>query len=261
MSSTVAIVSDFGQSEYLGIMKGVILAENSSVTLIDLYNHVEPQNVKQAAWILEKSFKWFPTGTVFLCVVDPGVGTSRKAVALETTTNHLMVGPDNGLFWLLEEKQWIKSCVELPVPACASATFHGRDIFAPVAASLSKGTGIADLGKKTTLTTPLTFTLDSETGSCELVHIDHFGNLITNLSVPEQPAKEYLVHYIDQQANRKNLAGLFPFSPTYNLESGQNQDIILIKGSYETFEIAAPDHSAKEQLDLFIGTILEVKPA
>ncbi|MHA2297248.1 MAG: SAM hydrolase/SAM-dependent halogenase family protein [Candidatus Hodarchaeales archaeon] len=258
MTRSIAILSDFGSSEYLGVMKGVAISINNETTIIDLYNNIQPHNIKQAAWLLDQTFEQFPDGTIFLCIVDPGVGTSRKAIALETTTNHIMVGPDNGLFWPLKEKGLIKRVVELTIPDSASSTFHGRDVFAPAAGKLSTGIDLRDLGKETSLTVPVHFKLDLGSGTCELVHVDYFGNLITNHPIIDTRARSYKVHYFDISSGEKSFVGNLPFCLTYNLEN-QETDLILVKGSYKTFEIAVPNGSAEKWLNIPLGTTIEIK--
>ncbi|MHA1166347.1 MAG: SAM hydrolase/SAM-dependent halogenase family protein [Candidatus Hodarchaeales archaeon] len=261
MKNMIAILTDFGQSEYLGAMKGVILSINPGCTIVDLYNDIRPQNVKQASFILRKMNDHFPKGTVFLCVVDPGVGTARKAVAIETKTGYLMVGPDNGLFWpLMEDAQEI---IEL-TGTSASTTFQGLDIFAPAAARLSKGDKIKDLGKTILLECKIDFTLNPAVGLCELVHVDHFGNLITNFPLPTPfPLSRKFTISIMKNSETKVILKDIPFVKTYNAlmdDKKTYEKLILIPSSYGTFEIACSNGSAQDLLDLEIGTKIVLLP-
>ena len=183
----IALLTDFGNSDaYVGIMKGVICSICESVQLVDISHEVQPGNVLQAAYLLESAVKYFPPGTVFLVVVDPGVGSQRKAIAAEIA-GRFFIGPDNGLFdfangstteqvIILEEQ-----CVS---GMKISSTFHGRDIFAPAAAKLASGIPLIQLGKSIPnikpLSRPCVSFLNNQI-SCLIVHIDHFGNVITNL--------------------------------------------------------------------------------
>ena len=110
----IAILTDFGSSEYLGAMKGVICSINKNSKVIDLYNFVEPQNIKEAAWILYKNYKFFPKNTIFLCVVDLGVGSQRQCLAIKAK-NYFFVGPDNGLMYKAAVEDKIITAVKLPV--------------------------------------------------------------------------------------------------------------------------------------------------
>jgi len=148
----LTLLTDFGtEDEYVGVMKGVILSIAPDVRLVDLSHQIPPQDVRRAAFLLMNAVPYFPPNTVHLAVVDPGVGTERRPVAVRTPAG-TFVGPDNGLFsWVLERvPEW--TAVEIREPAyqlpLASSTFHGRDIFAPVAAYLAAGVPLATLGPR-----------------------------------------------------------------------------------------------------------------
>ncbi len=182
-------MSDFGMSDpYVGIMKGAIVNIAPSCQIIDLTHEINPQNILEGAFVLSTSFREFPKETIFVCVVDPGVGTSRNPVLVHAF-NAYFIGPDNGLFGFLNEDP-DKECICLNnkvfFKASVSKTFHGRDIFAPVAAHLwlkgpeiipSLGSSLPQLldiqGR-----VPL-ITQEKITGT--IVHIDRFGNLISNI--------------------------------------------------------------------------------
>lgn len=119
-------------------MKGVICAIAPEAKIVDLCHDISPQSIIEASWILRNNFAFFPEGTVFCCVVDPGVGTQRKALAVKTAGFHF-VAPDNGLLWETIRQQEILAMKQLPVPTDASKTFHGRDVFAKAAAEISLG--------------------------------------------------------------------------------------------------------------------------
>lgn len=155
MPKIITLTTDFGlQDYYVSAMKGVILQENPDVHFVDISHDIPSQDIMAGSWVLENAAMLFPKGTVHLVVVDPGVGTSRKAIALKTG-DQFFVGPDNGIFSLLVEERTYKA-VELSNPAYwrdknnTSNTFHGRDIFAPAAAYLSNGVDLADLGEELT---------------------------------------------------------------------------------------------------------------
>ncbi|HCF26851.1 MAG TPA: hypothetical protein DEV81_06505 [Cyanobacteria bacterium UBA11049] len=190
-NQTLTLLSDFGLSDvYVGVMKGAIACVNSSVTVVDLTHEIPPQNITAARFCLMNAYPYFPKGTVHVAVVDPGVGSSRRAIAVEFDSGFL-VGPDNGLFSGVLSQSPAIAAVELtnpdywrtPKPA---ATFHGRDIFAPVGAHLASGVSLNQLGRKIDLATlvqldlpQLTFTDTEIFGYIQ--YIDRFGNLVTNI--------------------------------------------------------------------------------
>ncbi len=240
----IAILTDFGYSEYLGVVKGVIYSANQNSKITDLYNSVDPQNIKEAAWILYKNYKYFPKNTIFLCVVDPGVGSKRQCLAVKTK-NYYFVGPDNGLMYKAAFEDKIISAVELPVKN-ASMTFHGRDIFAKAAAQLEKGTNIEKLGQKTAVKTKLDFYLKGREG--EVVRIDNFGNIITNLSSLNKSS---------YQVRTKNFNQKLKFYDTYELSAPKN--LFLIKGSSNTLEISIKNSNTSKKLKLKVGDKIKIE--
>ena len=231
----IAILTDFGHSEYLGIMKGAIYSINKNSSISDLCNFTNSQNIKEAAWILYKSYKYFPKNTIFLCVVDPGVGSKRQCLAIKTK-NYFFVGPDNGLMYKAAVEDKIVTAVKLPVKN-ASITFHWRDIFAKVAAQLEKGLKIGRLGKKATIKTKLDFYLRGREG--EVVRTDNFGNIITNLSSLNKDS--YFV-------KTKNFNKKLDFYETY--DEAPSNNLFIIKGSSNTLEISIKNSNAAGKLKL-----------
>lgn len=183
-SGIVAILTDFGTSDpYVGVMKGVMASivrhfQLPNLQLIDLTHEVPPQAVVPGALHLDASWPYFPHGTVFLCVVDPGVGSVRRPVVVQAA-DRWFVGPDNGLFSLLPQP--IFRLLTLPGLPKVSRTFHGRDLFAPAAAQLACGAvRFADVGPL--LDDPIQLLIPVASGGVgEVLYIDHFGNAITNL--------------------------------------------------------------------------------
>lgn len=188
MRKIITLTTDFGlQDYYVGAMKGAILSIIPEVRLIDISHQIPPQDIMAGAWVLKNSAMLFPPNTVHLVVIDPGVGTTRKPVALKMD-DQLFVGPDNGIFSLLTDEETFNA-VELSNSSfwrsTLSTTFHGRDIFAPVAAHLCNGTALKELGP--TLHELQTYRWASPIADKDgiqgwIIHIDTFGNLITNLS-------------------------------------------------------------------------------
>ena len=186
----ITLITDFGSSDpFFGIMKGVILTICPSARIEDITHDIAPQNIYQANFVIQSSYHYFPKGTIHVCVVDPGVGSCRKPILIQTE-NYLFAGPDNGIFTGIIEKENIINVIELTEKKYwlknVSQTFHGRDIFSPVAAHLAKGENSLNLGKKinTENLTRLNISRpikkkDGYTGTVQF--IDHFGNIITNI--------------------------------------------------------------------------------
>ncbi len=184
----ITLTTDFGTADgYVGTMKGVILGIVPKTHLVDLSHEVAPQNVRQAAFVLLAAYPFFPAHTVHLVVVDPGVGSARRAIALRTPAG-AFVGPDNGVFSYVMACEPAEALVALTEPRyhlpCVSHTFHGRDVFAPAAAHLAAGVHIVDLGPAVSdpVTLPLPRLEVAATGVVgQVLHVDHFGNVITSI--------------------------------------------------------------------------------
>ncbi len=185
--SIITLLTDFGYAgEYVGVMKGVILGINPQCQLVDLTHQITPQNIQQAAFVLKNSYRFFPPGTIHLVVVDPGVGTKRRPIILKKD-GYFFVGPDNGVFGLVLKKGKytaveITSLSILKRPI--SSTFHGRDIFAPVAAHLSLGKEMRQFGPRVTNLQQLAWpppVIKDQKIIGQIIFVDSFGNLITNI--------------------------------------------------------------------------------
>lgn len=187
----IALLTDFGLADgYPGVMKGVMLGIAPGAPLVDLTHEIPPQDVRAAAWVLHTSWRYFPEGSVFVCVVDPGVGSDRRAIALQAT-GRIFVGPDNGLFGhVLADATDAARAVIIENPRYLlphrSATFHGRDIFAPAAAWLATGLALEELGPACALESLVRLALpepywEGETLVASCAHLDHFGNILTTV--------------------------------------------------------------------------------
>jgi S-adenosyl-L-methionine hydrolase (adenosine-forming) len=180
----ITLLTDFGTADgYVGEMKGVLLACAPGAQLVDLTHDVPPQDVESGRLVVARCWRRFPPGTVHVAVVDPGVGSERRALAVESD-GRLLVGPDNGLLspaLLLAGAR----AIALSIPSGASATFHGRDVFAPAAAALATGTPLEALGSPVedpvVRRTPEAHRRDDGAIVGEIITIDRFGNAVTNL--------------------------------------------------------------------------------
>lgn len=186
----VVLLTDWGtKSYYQGVAKGVIKQIAPEVEIIDLTHEVEPFSVREAMHVLFRAYRDFPKGAVFMCVVDSGVGTERKAVAFETKSGYFFVGPDNGLFTLVAQEDEVLRIVELRNPEyfykpTPSFSFHGRDIFASVSAYIAKGIDLSAFGKRLESLVLLPYEkARKEDGKIfgEVAFFDRFGNVETNI--------------------------------------------------------------------------------
>lgn len=184
----ITLTTDFGiQDAYVGIMKGVMARIAPNAPLVDITHTIPPQDVRAAAYLLWTALPYFPEESVHLVVVDPGVGTQRRAIAARTAWG-ILVGPDNGVFSYVWAATAPSQIVALENPAyqrpLVSHTFHGRDVFAPAAAHLARGVPLAELGPAVSDPAPLPMPCLTVSGprlEGEVLHIDHFGNVITSV--------------------------------------------------------------------------------
>jgi S-adenosylmethionine hydrolase len=244
----VTLLTDFGAGDpYAGMMKGVIAGICPEANVVDITHHVPPGDIRAGAFFLERAFAYFPRGTVHVAVVDPGVGTARAAIALRGE-GHFFVGPDNGVLSLAARRgRAVALTREAYFLPHVSNTFHGRDIFAPVAAHLAKGTPLDSLGPSKKRFAKLAWPKPRKTKlglTAEIVSVDRFGNLITNL----EP-----VHW--KALRRPHLeAGTFSCARlAENYQAVRKKELVAVFGGYGLLEIAARDASAAKILGLTAG--------
>jgi hypothetical protein len=255
----VTLLTDFGTDDtYVGQMKGVILARCPSARVIDLTHAVRPQAVIQGAFLLETALDVFPSGTVHVAVVDPGVGTSRRGLAV-TAAGQLFVGPDNGLFTpALSRPGWEAfelRAAEYRLPT-VSVTFHGRDVFGPAAAHLALGVAPTRLGPPARDPVRLGWPTAHAVGDDlvgEVVHVDRFGNLLTSIGVDalEQTAARHGGAVTVRIAGRP-----IPLVRTYgDLAPGSAGALV---GSAGRLEVAVREGSAAARLRAGRGTLVRL---
>ena len=187
----ISLITDFGlEDEYAGALKGVILNHSINIHTVDISHAVPPQDIKAAARLLDRSYRYFPPGTVHLVIVDPGVGSNRQILAI-AADSYYFVGPDNGVFTPILEAAESLSVYRVTNPdlftASVSDTFHGRDVMAPVAAKLATGLAIDRVGppidhRQCVIVGPPACELVDGVLQGQIVNIDKFGNLCTNIS-------------------------------------------------------------------------------
>lgn len=243
----IALLTDFGTKDFfVGAMRGVILSINETANIVDITHEIEPQNVRSASFTLRACYENFPAKTVFVAVVDPGVGSLRRAILVETA-DYFFVAPDNGLLSFVFEANENCRVFELTenkfFAENVSRTFHGRDIFAPVAAHLTNGVAPDEFGREikdfVRLDQNAPCRISAETVEAEIVHIDRFGNLITNLrasDLPENFAVTIDSHHIEK---------LYDY-----FAEAERDEIFMIFGSAGFLEIVARDNSAAKMLEI-----------
>ena len=274
MGSVITLTTDFGyDGAYMAAVKGVILSTNPEANVVDITHSIEPQNIAQAAFILNITYRYFPKQTIHLAIVDPDVGSERQGVIVKTPSA-FFVAPDNGIlsyiinelsstvsppnqYSRISEKVTFKTGLEAvaitdprfwrhPV----SPTFHARDIFAPVAAGLSLGISIYEFGEKINslhvIPTPKP-SLDLQDNLIgHIVYIDHYGNLITDIKNSDLPKKDVII-----DASGYCIRGVSGYY-------AQSEGVMAILGSSGYLEIALRNGSACDFLGMLVGDELKV---
>ncbi len=242
----IVLLSDFGGSQYAGMMKGVIHTICTQAEIVDFTHDISPHSVREGAWVLLNGYHYFPPRSIFVCVVDPGVGTERDAVLVKTT-NYVFIGPDNGLMYPAAHHDVITQIFPIIVEDVPSSTFHGRDIFAKMGAYLEKGLAGRHLGLlKDDFSVPLEFYLEGRTG--EVTQIDHFGNVVTNLPPGEKKDMRVTADGVDEEMKWVRT-----------FEEGPDDGLFLVTGSCNTLEICAKCDSASDSIDLEVGDRLSIE--
>ncbi len=253
----ITLTSDFGLKDpYVAEMKGVILTINPQATIIDVTHNVDKFNINIGAFMLASTAPYFPKDTIHLAVIDSGVGTERRGILIQTK-RYFFVGPDNGVLMLAAQNQGIEHLYEISNPKFllhkVSNTFHGRDVFAPVAAHLDKGIKPSEFGPEITeVATPKFARVERRNSSLigEVCHIDDFGNIITNISQNDLPQNR--VVNIKLPGVLQNLS----FCKTY-AQAKHHEPLVLI-GSHGFLEIAINQGNASEKFHTRTGDKIEV---
>ncbi|MHC4646195.1 MAG: SAM hydrolase/SAM-dependent halogenase family protein [Planctomycetota bacterium] len=239
----IILLTDFGPSEYVGVMKGVIYGIDPNAKIVDLCHSISAQDIIEASWVLSNNYRYFPAGAIFCCVVDPGVGTDRKALAVKTN-DYYFVAPDNGLLWETLRGQHMAEMRQIPVPEDASSTFHGRDVFAKAAANIALGR-FHDLGPEIDRIEKVELYQKATEGI--VVRIDSFGNIITN--VPGQNKDRYSVTIGDRE---------YVMDYYSNYCAAKQNQLFVIEGSNNTLEISLRNAGANDELHVTTGTKIRI---
>jgi hypothetical protein len=257
----ITLTTDFGlRDPFVGIVKGVILGICRDARLVDLTHSVAPQNVSEGTLALESAWRFFPPGTIHLAVIDPGVGSTRRALALRAH-GHYFVGPDNGLFtFAFQSDGWSAVAIQAPLYRLpvVSQTFHGRDVFAPAAAHLATGVPLERLGPP--VLDPIRLSMprpkcegDEVVG--EVIGADHFGNLITSVT------EDDIARMSSAGSAIVTLGSTELGSLARSYEEGELGAPRAILGSSGRLEIFVRNASAAALLGETLGTTVRVRPA
>jgi hypothetical protein len=253
---TIALLTDFGTKDYfVGAMKGAILSVSETANIVDITHEIPPQDILSASFTLRACYKDFPEKTIFVAVVDPGVGSARKAILVETN-KYYFLAPDNGLLGFVFDEEKHFGVFELTnekfFAPHVSRTFHGRDIFAPVAAHLSKGVLPNEFGAEIRdyicLKSLKPKRVSAKEIEAEIIHIDRFGNLITNLTKDDLP-ESFTLEIGETTINKLQ---------TFYAEA-EKGELFMILGSAGFLEVVAFQASAKEILRARIGETIRLR--
>jgi len=247
----LAIITDFGyRDHYVGVIKGVIASIAPGAVTIDITHGVPAQSIVAGALALRESWAFFPARTVFFAVVDPGVGTARAAIAIETRAGARFVGPDNGLLWPAANRAGIARIVKLTSPRYrlkeVSATFHGRDVFAPAAAHLWRGTPVSALGPALRPASMVKLELPRPAESAgelrgEVLYVDGFGNLVSNIDRRAAEKFGTRFHHKSLSVRIERGAGMRILTAYGDAPRGAP---LALYGSFGLLEVAVRDGSA-----------------
>jgi len=259
----IGIITDFGNRDgFVGVMEGVILGINPNVKIVEISNEIGRHSILEGAFILYNTYKYFPRNTIFLVVVDPGVGSEREGVVVQTN-NYFFVGPNNGVLSLAAVEDGIVKIHYLENPkfflSKVSQTFHGRDIFAPVVAYLSKGVKPSEFGSRLPLDrflklNVLEYKRRYNELSGTILYIDKFGNVITNIPNNELTGLEIGTSIRIIVDGEKKYNGVL--RRTYS--EGKRNELLLLEGSHGFIEIAINQGDAANYLNCHIGSKIDL---
>jgi len=247
----ITLITDFGKSYYVGEMKGAIKKVDPEAEIIDITHSIHRYNVAEGAFVLSRVWRHFPKNTVHLIVIDPGVGSPRKAIGLQTDYTFL-IGPDNGVLrWAIRDQKVMRAVELDPLRvqesaglSLLSATFHGRDLFAPAAALLTKGVDLDMLGKRVEDIAKLDLREDT------VVHVDGFGNIVTTVGTEIKPGTTVMVAHGTKTYGAKAVRTFSDAKPG---------ELIVLTGSHGLLEVDINQGSAAELLGAESGDPIGVE--
>jgi S-adenosyl-L-methionine hydrolase (adenosine-forming) len=258
----VGLLTDFGvRDHYVGVMKAVLVSLCQDIRIIDITHGVTPQNVSEGAYLLWASYKYFPKGAVIVAVVDPGVGGSRGIIGVKTE-KHTFLAPNNGLLDMMLWEEHVteattirleKAATRSVLPRLISSTFHGRDVFAPLAAHVAQGTRLDSLGAKTRVNWVQAPFLEKDSSglTAKVLHVDTFGNVVTNIRSDAPGVRSRLLSLRVGKRRIRTWADAY--------ESIATGNISLIVGSSGLVEIVMNRKSAASYLGLRHNDALHIE--
>lgn len=257
----IALLTDFGLEDiFVGVLKGVIASISSDIHVVDLSHGVDHQNFSHGSFLLKASYSYFPRKTVFCVVVDPGVGSDRMGICIETQ-DYFFVGPDNGVLWSAACENGIKNIVKLENPVffldSVSNTFHGRDIFAPVAAHIAKGMDdITILGSELKECCKLDLPAIGHgegTLTLSVIDVDHFGNITLNLT------HEQFEDFVQKRAFALEFKEYIITKVYDNYSMAAESELFLVRASNGFMEISRKNSNAAEAISAELADTITVK--
>lgn len=266
-SPTIAVLTDYGWNDpYAGAMQGAILSIHAQARIATITHAIPDYNIREASYVLATAANEFPEGTIFLAVVDPEGGGSRRRIIVETQNKKYFVGPDNGIFTDVIKTSGLKRAVEISNVlwyrrGATSNLFEGRDIFGPAAAHLSKGKKLSDAGKE--ITDPVMFDRVpanlTETGiTGEILHRDHYGNLVTNVQAPMLAKAGWRAGMaLECQIKQKTIAAKF----VERTGAAAQREFILILNHQGFLELVRNRDSAGDSLQAMAGDAVIIRTA
>lgn len=261
-SGIITLTTDFGLTDpYVGIMKGVILSVNPEARCVDISHQIKAGAITHAAALLQESYQFFPNGTIHVCVVDPGVGSARRPILIQTN-DFFFVGPDNGLFWPIISAHEPARIIHLTkreyfLPH-VSRTFHGRDIFSPVAAHLSRNIDPLKMGEIITDPMPLQLPGPQQTGEWlygQIIRVDNFGNLITNIR------RQDLAQFSETGRIVIKVGELIIEDLQETYADVKTGEVLALIGSSDQLEIAVNQGRANGRLKMDSESLIGIKVA
>jgi len=250
LAPIITMTTDFGLTDpFAGVMKGVILSIAPNATIVDITHEINPQDIQQGVYVIANSYGYFPKGTIHVCVVDPGVGTERRPLICEAG-GHYFIGPDNGLFTetFRREKNAVARVItdRNKMLQNVSATFHGRDVFAPAAAHLANGAALESFGPAAEDIKAIDLPWETRPAPDliigEVIYIDRFGNAVTNISrsIVEKTARDMEKNEFGVDFSAGTIDGILP-----NYSSAEDEESpCAVFGSWDTLEIFVKNNDA-----------------
>jgi len=269
MKKIIALLTDFGSrgQHYVASMKGVILNINPNVKIIDITHNISFFSIIEASYLIKSTYKYFPKETVFIIVVDPGVGTNREILIIRTKSKHFIIGPNNGIFSNIIKLENIVECVNVSNKVYfnkpVSTTFHGRDIMAPVGAHITRDIPIKEFGPRFNHDKILDYSLHYDVNEkkkkieCVIQYIDSFGNAITNVPIRNDFVKGTTL-FLKHDSSIKIEFGDQSYVCRYVTHFGSVpiNMLTLLKGSTNFLEIAKNQANAAKDIGFNVGDII-----